>query len=523
MVKMACQSCGKGLRFQEKYLGRKIHCPQCGHPQVLETADVDAEALTHASPSPDRASRDRSLSYPTSTPQGGAFETSYGALPHGSGHPDSFLAPPQEPDEIGRLGGYRILQQLGAGGMGVVYLAEDISLKRKIAIKVLPPGAVTDSNARDRFFREARAAANLEHENIITIHQVDEDRGVVFLAMPLLKGRPLDQYLSERGHNPLPVDEILRIGRETAAGLAAAHDHDVVHRDIKPANIWLEDITGRNPSNRPFRVKILDFGLARSSRDGASLTQTGIIVGTPSYMSPEQARNPKVDSRSDLFSLGCVLYEVSTGRRPFSGNDAMAVLSSLAVDVPMPPVELNDEIPFELSDLIMELLEKDPRNRPRSARDVEERLHNLETGAANEPSGRTEQITTSPALRKRDKTRQIPIPRGVNRLWIWVGGGAALVFSVAIVVLGVVATTTRDAKPAAKANEVKPVKNAINDAKDKKIVEEKPPEVIDFRPPPPPPPKFEGPDGEFFPKEPKKGKKKDDKEFGPKKGPPGFP
>lgn len=446
---MACQSCAKILKFQEKHLGRKIHCPHCGHPQILEQSAVDSDDATRASLNPDATPRQRPLSYPTAAPP---YQTQDLGAPSLMSQGLSFLGPPEGPDEIGRLGGYRILSQLGAGGMGIVYLAEDVSLKRKIAIKVLPPNALTDSTSRDRFYREAQAAAALEHENIITVHQVGEDRGVVFLAMPLLRGKALDQHLSENGHNPLPVDEIVRIGHETAAGLAAAHEQGLVHRDIKPANIWLEDVADRN--GQPFRIKILDFGLARFARDHASLTQTGIIVGTPSYMSPEQARSPKVDGRSDLFSLGCVLYESATGRRPFTGSDAMSVLSSLAVDVPLPPVELNGDIPFELSDLIMDLLEKDPTSRPPTARDVQDRLRALKGGSG--VVERTTRIAPSSPSRQRDKTRQIAMQRGVSRLWLWVGGGVSLMFFAVIVVVGVWATNSpKDVKPARVVNEAK--------------------------------------------------------------------
>jgi len=522
MTKLACQSCAKILRFPEKYLGRKIHCPHCGHPQVLQQpGDVSSDA-TQATPSPDGGVGQRPPSFPTVTPPQG-FETGAGRGLM-TGHGLSFLGPPIEPDEIGRLGGYRILSQIGAGGMGIVYLAEDVSLKRKIAIKILPP---SDDNARDRFYREAQAAARLEHENIIAIHQVGEDRGVVFIAMPLLKGKPLDRYLSESGHRPLPVDEILRIGREALAGLIVAHEHGLVHRDIKPANIWLEDVAARSGNGAPFRVKILDFGLARSARDSASLTQTGIIVGTPSYMSPEQARGPKVDGRSDLFSLGSVLYEAATGRRPFSGSDAMAVLSSLAVDIPMPPVELNSAIPFDLSDLIMDLLEKDPAHRPASARDVLDRLSAIDKPGSGLFSSMTQPLAPSKSSRKRDKNLQIPIQRGVNRLWLWVGGGVAFVLSsviaisVMIVVFGAWAAgpkVVKDAKPKGgievkpAAKEIPPVVFEQPDFKefkekkgwdDKKGFDEKKGwDDLGFKRP-----KFEGPDGMPPPK--KKDKKMD--------------
>ncbi len=515
MVKVACQSCAKVLRFQDKYLGRKIHCPQCGHPQVL--AEFIDAAATQGPPAAQAAANEPPPSYPTKLPGVRPIDTD----PNGKGRyaaarvADQFLGPPEGPDEIGRLGGYRVLRQLGAGGMGVVYLAEDVTLKRKIALKVLPPVAHADGSARERFFREARAAAALEHENIITIHQVGEDRGVVFLAMPLLKGVPLDQHLREYGNKPLPATEVARIGREIAAGLTAAHDKGLVHRDIKPANIWLEDMAGRGSSVQPYRVKILDFGLARSARDSAALTQVGIIVGTPSYMSPEQARGPNVDARSDLFSLGCVLYEAATGQRPFPGSDAMAVLSSLAVDIPLPPAEINPEIPYELSDLILALLEKDPALRPRSARDVEEHLRNLESGDGDDDSSATMRLPASRMTRK---------PAARSPRWRWVGGGAlASVVAIVVVCWAVFSPRADEGKKNKDNLEFDPWRP--KDFKEKKGWEDegkgpwqkKGPPKGEFGPfDPPPPPQFEGGPDDGFP--PPKKKDKEGKGFGPKKG-----
>ncbi len=208
----------------------------------------------------------------------------------------SFLGPSQGPDEIGRLGPYRVLKVLGTGGMGVVFLAEDVLLQRRVALKSMKPSVVS-GQARERFFREARAAAAIEHEHIVSIYQVGEDRGVPYLAMQLLQGEALDERLKR---DPvLPTAEVLRIGREIAEGLAAAHERGLIHRDIKPANIWLEGGRGK--------VKILDFGLARVVGDTSNLTHSGTIVGTPAYMAPEQARGGHVDARCDLFSLGAVL------------------------------------------------------------------------------------------------------------------------------------------------------------------------------------------------------------------------
>jgi serine/threonine protein kinase/Leucine-rich repeat (LRR) protein len=312
-----------------------------------------------------------------------------------------FLAPAKTPDELGRLGSYRILKKLGAGGMGIVFLAEDVQLKRQVALKILHPEVAVRRGARERFLREAQAAATLEHENIVTIFQVGEESGVPFFAMQLLKGMSLEDYLwrgeSAKPPGLLSVPQILRLVRQIARGLAAAHERGLIHRDIKPANLWLEDRseprpTGSGGAANPSlsvgaltNVKILDFGLARPVADDARLTQSGAIVGTPTYMAPEQARSEEIGPRCDLFSLGVVLYRMCTGRLPFTGRGTMAVLASLALDTPKSVSDLNPALPPELADLVMQLLNKDPAKRPASAKDVAQRLADLEarlTGTA---------------------------------------------------------------------------------------------------------------------------------------------
>jgi WD40 repeat protein len=258
---------------------------------------------------------------------------------------------------LGRLGHYRVLRVLGAGGMGVVFQAEDLTLKRKVALKAMLPALAASDTARQRFLREAQAAAAIEHDHIVPIFQVGEDRKVPFIAMPLLKGEPLDARLQRQ--SVLPIPEVLRIGREAAKGLAAAHAAGLIHRDVKPANLWLEGDDGR--------VKILDFGLARGTAEGGQLTQQGAIVGTPAYMAPEQATGTAVDGRCDLFGLGCVLYRMATGEPPFKGNDMVATLIAVATEEPRPPAELNPAVPPALSRLILELLAKKPEDRQASA------------------------------------------------------------------------------------------------------------------------------------------------------------
>ncbi len=280
----------------------------------------------------------------------------------------AFLAPAEAPDEIGRLGGYRVLRVLGAGGMGVVFEAEDPRLKRRVALKMMKPDLAAHAQSRQRFLREAQAMAALDHDHVVTVHQVGE-AGVPFLAMQLLHGENLDTRLKRE--TKLQPDEVLRIGLEVADGLAAAHARGLIHRDIKPGNIWLE--TGRG---RP-RVKILDFGLARASEGTENLTRSTAILGTPSYMAPEQARGEAIDARADLFSLGCVLYRMATGETAFKGNSPLTVLTSIALATPPAPREVNSDVPAELSDLIVSLLSKDPARRRKSAREVMDALHSM--------------------------------------------------------------------------------------------------------------------------------------------------
>jgi serine/threonine protein kinase len=287
----------------------------------------------------------------------------------------SFLAPAQNPGELGRLGSYRVLKILGAGGMGVVFLAEDLVLNRPVAIKAMLPAVASKPINRQRFLREARAMAQVKNEHVITIYQVGVDRGVPFLAMEFLEGESLDRRLT--GENRLPIADTVRISRQTAEGLAAAHERGLIHRDIKPGNLWLVKPRGR--------VVILDFGLARAAEEDSCLTRTGIILGTPSYMSPEQARSLPLDPRSDLFSLGVVLYRLVTGKLPFTGPDAFAVLAALALEEPKAVWEVNPEVPWPLAKLIMQLMAKNPDDRPATAHEVAHALAAVEDELRNPP------------------------------------------------------------------------------------------------------------------------------------------
>ena len=262
------------------------------------------------------------------------------------------------------VGGFVPVEILGEGGMGAVYLAEDRQLGRCVAVKVMKKELAADLDARRRFLREARAMATIEHDNIMTIYAVGEDQETPFLVMPVLKGETLDDRL--RRECTLSVAESCRISREIADGLAAAHAHGLIHRDIKPSNIWLEGKQGR--------VRILDFGLARPATDDQRVTQSGAVLGTPAYMAPEQAAGTDATSRSDLFSLGAVMYRMTTGEQPFAGPNMMATLNNLANKHPEAPRTKRPEIPEELSVLIQRLIAKDPEQRLESAADVRESL-----------------------------------------------------------------------------------------------------------------------------------------------------
>jgi hypothetical protein len=270
-----------------------------------------------------------------------------------------FLEPSTKPDTLGRLGHYDVLEVVGHGGMGVVLRAFDEKLRRVVAIKVLAPALAGTESARRRFVREARAAAAVTHEHVVNIYAVEDGGPVPYLVMQFIQGRTLQDKLDSGG--TLPLTAILRIGLQIAEGLAGAHRQGLIHRDIKPANILLE--------NGVERVKITDFGLARAV-DDAILTTTGVIAGTPAYMSPEQADGAKVDHRSDLFSLGSVLYTMCAGHPPFCADTTMGVLKRVCEDTPRPLREINPDIPDWLEAIVARLHSKDPADRFATAEEV---------------------------------------------------------------------------------------------------------------------------------------------------------
>ncbi|HEX3148211.1 MAG TPA: serine/threonine-protein kinase [Gemmataceae bacterium] len=270
-----------------------------------------------------------------------------------------FLSSPTRPESLGRLAHYDITEVVGRGGMGIVFKAHDESLQRTVAIKVMAPHLAQSPTARKRFLREARAAAAVRDEHIIDIHAVAEANGLPFLVMEYVAGESLQQRLDRTG--PLTLQEILRIGIQTATGLAAAHARGLIHRDIKPANILLQ--------NRVERVKITDFGLARAA-DDVCLTRPDAVSGTPEFMAPEQATGGIVDARSDLFSLGSVLYAMCTGQAPFDAPGHLAVMKRVCEESPRSMCAINPAVPAWLADVVAKLHAKKPNERFSSAKEV---------------------------------------------------------------------------------------------------------------------------------------------------------
>ncbi|MGC2194154.1 MAG: protein kinase [Terriglobales bacterium] len=271
---------------------------------------------------------------------------------------------------------YRILGKLGGGGMGVVYEAEDTRLGRRVALKFIPDNLVGDRKSLERFEREARAASQLNHPNICTIHEIQDNDGHPFIVMEKLEGESLKQMI--RG-KPLDIDQVLEMGVQVADALTASHAKGIIHRDIKPANIFL---------TTHGQAKVLDFGLAKLTKESKlatstdtgiedSLTAVGVIPGTAVYMAPEQARSEALDPRSDLFSFGVVLYEMSTGKKPFSGTNIVTTLDAVLHQKPTPPRSLNPAIPPELENLIGKAMEKDKSRRYQSAAEMKADLQHL--------------------------------------------------------------------------------------------------------------------------------------------------
>jgi serine/threonine protein kinase len=276
---------------------------------------------------------------------------------------------------------YRIIAELGKGGMGIVYKARDTQLDREVALKVMRPDLAANPATSDRFLREAKALAAVRHDHVVEVYDYGEMDGRPFITMPLLAGQSLETRLDrQRG---LPPTEVIRIGAELAEGLAAVHDKGLIHRDLKPSNVWLE-----SPGDR---VKLLDFGLARDSGASKFSTSPGSVVGTPAYMSPEQVNGLSLDSRADLFSLGGVLYKAATGEPPFSAPTLIALLAAVGKNDPLPARTVNPAVPAELSDLIGRLQRKNPEERPASAAEVAKELRGL-PGRSEAPTAESQRV-----------------------------------------------------------------------------------------------------------------------------------
>ncbi len=319
---------------------------------------------------------------------------------------------------------YRIIERVGAGGMGVVYRAEDLKLSREVALKFLADDVISDRLAVERFEREARAAAAITHPNICTVYEVEEHNGLPFVAMELLEGTTLKHRI---GQKPVPIDSILNWGIQITDALDATHSRGIVHRDIKPANLF---VTQRQ------QVKILDFGLAKlvssKSRAGSSfgrkspttiaeLSASGSATGTPGYMSPEQARGDELDARTDIFAVGIVLYEMATGKMPFQGKTLGAVMAAILHDVPVPPSDVNPEIPEGLQQIIGKALEKDQDVRYQTASDMRADLKRLQRDLN---SGRSQ-----PTFFSKPSSGAPIVSRRIR--WPYIAGGVALVLLVA--------------------------------------------------------------------------------------------
>ncbi len=301
------------------------------------------------------------------------------------------LEPSASPDSLGQIGKYEVQSLLGQGGMGVVLRAFDRKLDRAVAIKVLSRHLASSLLARRRFQREARTAAAINHPNVVTIHAVEEHRGLPFMVMELIHGPSLQDRIRAEGH--LPAQEVMQLAAQIVAGLAAAHSKNVIHRDIKPGNVMVQEGVGL--------VKITDFGLARILVDNGELSSHHMIVGTPAYMAPEQLSGDDVDGRADLFSLGCLLYAMLSGQSPFQGRTSLEMAHKVVAVVPPPLRRLDPDIPGFLADMVARLLQKNPDDRFQSAQEVAEVLAEYVTFPVPAPPASGSGVARRPPKRRR--------------------------------------------------------------------------------------------------------------------------
>lgn len=329
--------------------------------------------------------------------------------------------------EIQKIGPYQIVKVIGFGGVGTVYEAVDSLLNRPVALKVLNKKWLDDDIVKERFMREAKLCTMIKSPHVPLMHTVGEENGIPYLAMELLQGFTLDDLMKTAHLFTIP--QIIRLGREIAKGLSAAHAMRLIHRDIKPTNIWLETMADPSGADRKmFRVKILDFGMARLQEQTQGLTRAGVIVGTPLYMSPEQASGGKVDARSDIFSLGVVLYRLCTGKLPFGGESIADVISNITTQQVPPVHEVNSGIPRKLSKLIARMMMKNPADRPPDAMNVarlleimEEEFKGLPTPKAPAPSPVPAPEKPKSRFRSEDAslpTEVIPSFRNPYKTWL---------------------------------------------------------------------------------------------------------
>ncbi len=319
----------------------------------------------------------------------------------------SFLEPATHPEMLGRIGRYEVESLLGHGGMGVVFRAHDSDLQRAVAIKVLAPHWAMSAMARQRFAREAEAAASVAHENVVPIYNVDADAKLPYLVMRYIPGMTLQRWV--RTHGPLSVGTILRVAGQLAEGLSAAHRRGLVHRDIKPGNV----LVGENIE----RVWITDFGLARAA-DSITLTQTGVIAGTPHYMSPEQARGQPIDHRSDLFSLGCVLYFLCTGEPPFDADNTLAVLHKIVTEHPPSLTRSRGDLPPRFVRLVNALLQRSIDHRPQDCSAVINEIAKAQTEKQRVPGSswfrsRWRDFSSQP------RVLRLTVGGGLLPVWTW--------------------------------------------------------------------------------------------------------